>query len=735
MGRRRRVIDDDGDSSEGERPGEEDDEGFSISNADLAEEAALFANPYGRKKRRTKEDSIYGIFGDGDNEQLNERGGRKNRYMSGVRFVSANDQAKDDESEYDSSEEETGDAGDGGAEEVKQDDPMDVDEDERPGLDAEPQQNQSQAADEDDMEERPRFGIGLGYGRAGLGAQDEDGVDVQRPSFGGAGLGFGGTGRGGLGSNARQTEVFADMPTAFGSQKKTKPKGRKPANDRSASNSPGIQQVDKNFGNWERSTKGIGSRLLEKMGWTKGMGLGKEKAGIAAPIDVKLRPKGAGLGLVDERTEAVKREQMVKGEMDEDEAYEGAAPPKAQPRTGQWKRSVKKKKVAYKSAQELIAEQEGAPVAPAGVAQATKILDMTGREVREVSDISEITSGTAAFDVTAARLPELRHNVGLLADVARQDLLHLTRQARIEKTRQQQLRRQQEAISTQAEEEKRRSIRLRAVVELANECQRYSQQFTYTLGEIDVNSLIQAFTGPFTKLQQEHFEEYQMYGLDELVVASLAPIVKKMLASWDPLADPTFGADAFRQWKKLLMTPTQRSPKKANMVMDGDEEANRKMTPYESMMYNIWLPKVRQAINNVWDPKQPDPAIALLEAWHAPPKRRRYHGMEDETSNDELSVLLPSWLYHNILEQLILPKLTRAVEDWNPSRDSVLVHTWIHPWLPHLSDRMDALFTTIRHKLDMSWRKWEGRDQGPLAILTPWKEVRCRMTTTRLVGR
>lgn len=46
--------------------------------------------------------------------------------------------------------------------------------------------------------------------------------------------------------------------------------------------------------------------------------------------------------------------------------------------------------------------------------------------------------------------------------------------------------------------------------------------------------------------------------------------------------------------------------------------------------------------------------------------------------------LLPSWILENILDLLILPKLTLEVEEWNPLTDTVPIHTWIHPWLPSL---------------------------------------------------
>ena len=40
----------------------------------------------------------------------------------------------------------------------------------------------------------------------------------------------------------------------------------------------------------------IGNKLLRKMGWKTGQGLGKDGSGITTPIEVKAVSKGAGLG-------------------------------------------------------------------------------------------------------------------------------------------------------------------------------------------------------------------------------------------------------------------------------------------------------------------------------------------------------------------------------------------------------------------------------------------------------
>ncbi|KAJ3006347.1 hypothetical protein HKX48_000165 [Thoreauomyces humboldtii] len=139
------------------------------------------------------------------------------------------------------------------------------------------------------------------------------------------------------------------------------------------------------------------------------------------------------------------------------------------------------------------------------------------------------------------------------------------------------------------------------------------------------------------------------------------------------------------------------------------------MTPYEAMMYNVWLPKVRQAVNNEWDPRHPDAVISLIEAWHVTSVRPTLlrPGKSKSSREPEDSGLLPSWLYHNILEQLILSKLTRQVADWNPGQDPIPINIWLHPWLPHLHDRMEGIFTTIRHKLNVSWKERQWLPSNP----------------------
>lgn len=223
-------------------------------------------------------------------------------------------------------------------------------------------------------------------------------------------------------------------------------------------------------------------------------------------------------------------------------------------------------------------------------------------------------------------------------------------------------------------------LRLEKVTLVVDQIKSKSTQMS-SMYEVDLD----LFSPLVSQLLVEFSAEASKYRLDEIVVAAVAPMVRRLLAQWNPLQDPVGIASTLQTWKHAL---------KVNATDDS-------MTSYETLLWNIWLPRVRTTINNEWNPDNPSPAVKFYETW---------------------ATLLPPFVRDNLLDQLILPKVKTAVSDWSPKRTSVALHTLIFPWLPHLGLRVEDVLDDARRKLRSSLRSWAPADGVP-KDLDVWREV------------
>ncbi|KAH9893377.1 TFP11-domain-containing protein [Cubamyces lactineus] len=709
--RKRQLLDDDDDSS----PVSDVDETFDFddNDPDARAERELFENPYKRKRRRKdgKDDAIYGVFGSDDEDQTPDRPRAKARtkapaFVSGGAKVTL--EADVPMKDYTGSE----------AASESADDPDDAASDSshsEPSKPASPRVRE----EEDEEESRPQFGgFRLGAGKGGIGSSKR-GIGSSKGGTGNAST-FTSFQRGGIGSSqpaapessaspSPAPALAEDFPTAFGAPRAQRSFVRKADASTGASRSgtPLTTAERQHFGKLAGT---FGARMLEKMGWQAGSGLGTTGEGIVTPVESKLRPKGMGLAFkgFKEKTEQSKAEARRRGEIVSDDDEESKAASRKARKTAKsraerseaWKKPKRgKTRVEHKTYEEIIAEA-GQEAPQTGLGQ---IIDATGATLREVTSLADVSMASWTPTTDPMRLPEIRHNLRLITESCRTDLDGLAREARALEERKKWIQAEDQRLRKQVDEEAELIARLQQMNLVVDEINTQSREAAAMY-----EASLDPFTTSFDKLLGQYAREFDRYRLDEVVVAAIAPVIRRMLASWRPLEDPTAFTANFRAWRRALKMAAPEDKPRDQVQVYGNSTVvvapmveEKPMTPYESLLWNTWLPRVRSTLNNEWVPEDPLPAVRLYEAW-AP--------------------FLPPFIRDNFFDQLVLPKVNKAVGDWNPRKSKVSLQKLVFPWLPHIGLRLDEVLGDARRKVRSVLRAWTVSDAIP-EDLGAWREV------------
>ncbi|XP_032663976.1 tuftelin-interacting protein 11 [Odontomachus brunneus] len=442
------------------------------------------------------------------------------------------------------------------------------------------------------------------------------------------------------------------------------------------------------MGSWEVHTKGIGAKLLLQMGFEPGKGLGKQLQGISAPVEAHLRKGRGAIGAYG--PEKVPKIPDIKKDDDGEEAKE------LKSKVSQWRKgdssNKKKTRYYYRSVDQVLEDGKLKPNRKFPVSSEmsrVKVIDMTGPEQRILSGYHAIAGGQQCPDevvITSDKkskvnfaLPELQHNLNLLVSMCEQDIIQNDRRMRYLNDRVVALQAEKKNLSKVVDQNSKLTDTLENVLVIVDRLMNETNELT-----------LQETAEAFKNLEDNYYEEYKMYELGELASSFVAPKIKDCLLSWNPLMEPKKPIKLFEEWKDILENGS-------NTTLQ-----TRTMHPYDQLVWNAWMPSIRGAIQQ-WTCRQPEPLIELIEHWMP---------------------LLPNWILENILDLLVLPKLTLEVEEWNPLTDTVPIHTWIHPWLPLLRNRLDTLiYPIIRRKLGSALGGWHPSDRSARLMLQPWAQV------------
>ncbi|PHH61765.1 hypothetical protein CDD81_7976 [Ophiocordyceps australis] len=628
-----------------------------------------FADLNPRKRRRiggnSKEKAALGIFGsDSDDDGPGKAWKRKSLRKKGVDFVTtATPTVNSDNDEHDS----------------EQDSP------DLSGQNTRLVQDESEDSQGDSQEDDGGIGLGFSTKKQGMAWQARAKMPTKdnspvRPPAATIKTTFDGTsvlGRGFVPSSSNIPTLKADDSTASIPRNKPQPSA---------------------FGTKGKiNATSFGARMMAKMGYVEGKGLGKEGQGRNIVIEANLRPQGVGLGAVKEKSEQERQEEKRQARLRGEEVIDSEEDKKQQRKArnralksaaNSANTTPRRRKTKYLTAEQFKATAPGLHIPDA----LAPILDMTGPEGKTLTSASGIMTPSSTLP-EPSELVEARK----LVRRAHADLQAFSEEWQSLQERKkwldQELRERQEQLDdTKSDFE---GLETFATL-VANELTPESDWFRV------VGCLEKAVSLGAVNTETAY-----------LAVAAIHPFLKS--SEWDPLAEPKRFASELRPLSKLFTTwegeNKGRSVDGWNWTAaqtNGIYRRHRKTaSPYESMMHKLWLPRMLAAVRD-WDALKPGPMLKVVESWKD---------------------VLPGFVQEQLMDS-IARKLESTLSEWNPRKkrqSHQLPHTWLFPWLQympayHVDPKGTGLVSEVRRKFKHLIDMWQF-ERGVVPGLMQWQDV------------
>ena len=492
------------------------------------------------------------------------------------------------------------------------------------------------------------------------------------------------------------------------------------ATKRPPSSSSSTPAVDPSLGSWQKHTKGIGLKLLQKYGFNGR--LGAKENGISRAIEVVVRPnqEGLGFGSVTEAS-ALKVNKRIEAEwrgveyVDEDELK------KKQKKTSsiellaslkEWKKGGNKTgsgssgKISYSTDAFIDMYMKNKPADSSGSGTGKQvIIDMRHRDTRIITDMSDISSVDMLHEAQASLDSEKTSQVML-----GQELLYniniISTNHEMNVTRDSKLLAQEvnKIISHQKE-----IAALKQLVEVDQKRLQRLEKIEQILTKIDdklkdstgTKVTLSNISDVYKTLYLNFAEEFSIFGLLSLLPYLFTKIIT--VDRWHPFTNYTYLGELYDQVMSLVSFFHS---------IDQLQMGRQVLKAFYDIIETMFLPTIRRTISSMWDVTvEADACVRLMES---------------------MKLILPVTMYEQLIDMLVLPKLVSTVNTWKPSptpmdgsHSSVVpIHVWLHPWLPLLAEKLSVVYPEIRRKYHSLISNMHPTHlYHMLPLLTPWVNV------------
>eukprot|EP01064_Diplonema_japonicum_P028282 TRINITY_DN4300_c0_g1_i1.p1 TRINITY_DN4300_c0_g1~~TRINITY_DN4300_c0_g1_i1.p1 ORF type:complete len:810 (+),score=175.26 TRINITY_DN4300_c0_g1_i1:25-2430(+) len=420
------------------------------------------------------------------------------------------------------------------------------------------------------------------------------------------------------------------------------------------------------MGDLSKGKNNVILNMMKKMGggWKPGEGMGKNKQGISEAISVKVRPKGRGVGSIDEKTDQQKRkERRENGEPEE--AKPEPASREAPRRPMQHVTLAPASKKSWKKKKEKKLKEK----------------DLTFGETT-LDDVLDLTAGEYPVydDTKGVYLKDLRTKLGRNLKDTEETARILDKRISDETEKLSSLE-EQHTTGTETKEKQMQSIT--EVEEVLKVVQKLHEKILEP-GQRSIAS--SALCKAVLRLQGEYPVVSTMLKteLQNLVLTLAVPLVQKELLRWDIGTDPGKPTQTIALWREFLRGGSAKDP-----------------FIYKQFVWEILGDPLKLFFNIRWKPSEPQRGIAVL---------------------DTLSPFLPKSCTDHLLDTCVAPRLFSFIDQ---STDITNLHEAVTPWgAVFSSERMTSagIIGGVQTKLTSLSKPSISVEQARIAV-TPWKDI------------